>query len=249
MAFQRNYLGAPAPQLRAPLFVGDLFTGDNNLTRNVISLPRMSASEYIAQRYPEHGVSFPPPCLNSSFSNALNQNQYNSKADVVLMQTDSGGVVPIDNAMNIENTCKRNYMPQMPQDMWSVANAPVLTSVSKQNYMQNLANEHNRQSIARAIENNGGPAIVNPSFGTLQNNYLNNQYAPALMSVTKENYLQNLANEYNKQSFARSAENDGLAMAMAQGPIYKLQERYWKASSLDNPYQPVWRAVDSKYLN
>ncbi len=88
------------------------------------------------------------------------------------MQTDSGGVVPIDNAMNLENACKRDYRPQMSQDLWSPANAPVLMSVSKENYMQNLSNEYNRQSLARSTEHDGLAIAQTPTF-KLQERYWN----------------------------------------------------------------------------
>jgi len=168
LAAARNTVG--------PIFLSDMYngyngpndkslrtlTGNDYAVRNEIE-PNPLAQQQQFQRMQQrnnpnvNAPMFAKRCINSSFSNALNQEQFRSDADVVMMQADNGSIVPINNA----NVYDRSGMPKCNQraydfanfqnEEYTQANMPVLKSVTKQQYQQNLAQEMARQNQARDV--------------------------------------------------------------------------------------------------
>lgn len=180
------------------IFLNDLFTGQNGGfntdkgVRNIIEEnPYQQAQLQQQQNYANSRKFqqnspdlFLKKCVNSSFDNRLNQPQFNSNSDVVFMQTDNGSVVPIDNADMLSPNAMKcgTYSPN------------------------NISNGY--------------------SFNPLS--------APVLASISKNQYMNNLAAEFNRQNSVRNTS---------------LNEKNWVNSPLNNPNNPIWKPMDSKYLN
>lgn len=123
---------------------------------------------------------FPKRCINSSFSNNVNQNQFRSGLDIVMMQADNGSLVPINNAnvydRSAAQSCKPAFDHNYFQDQeYTQQNIPLLKSVTKQEYQQNLAKEMSRQNEVRDI-------TLNP----WSNNPLNNPANPIWKPVSSK---------------------------------------------------------------
>lgn len=164
---------------RPSIFINDIFTGvgDSNMSsvRNVI--------DEQARPQNQHGSlpsRSPGKCINSSFSNKINQTQFRSGDDVVSMQADNGNVYQFNNG--------------------NQSNAPICAS----------------------------PQIFDQS---MEPKWLP-QNAPTLGTITKEQYQQSVAAEFYKQEQAR--KNNFM--------------NYFN-SPMNNPNNPVWKPMDSKYLN
>lgn len=181
------------------IFLNDLYTGLNGNVqtdkgvRNIIeenpyqNYQLQEQQNYANTRKQQTQNSpglFLKKCVNSSFSNKLNQSQFRSDSDVVLMQTDNGSVVPIDNADAIA-----------PNSM--------------------KCGTYNPNSISMGY-----------SFDPLS--------APVLASISKNQYMNNLAAEFNRQNSVRNQH---------------LKETNRMNRPLNNPNNPIWKPLDSKYLN
>lgn len=192
LAAARNTVG--------PIFLSDMYngyngpndkslrtlTGNDYAVRNEIE-PNPLAQQQQFQRMQQrnnpnvNAPMFAKRCINSSFSNALNQDQFRSDADVIMMQADNGSLVPINNA----NVYDRSGIPKCNQraydfanyqnEEYTQANMPVLKSVTKQQYQQNLAQEFARQNEVRDV-------TLNP----WANNSLNNPANPIWKPVSSK---------------------------------------------------------------
>lgn len=179
-----QYLPTPTP--KPSIFINDIFTGvgDPSLesVRNVVEitpLQQQQQQQELQQRAAAmRAAKKPGKCFNSSFSNMINQAQFLNGDGVVSMQADNGQVYQFNNG-NRANAPICSIPNIMGDNMgkWSVQNAPVLGTVTKEQYQQNLAVEFKQQQEAR-------------------NNFMNYFNSP-----------------------------------------------------LNNPNNPVWKPVDSKYLN
>lgn len=174
----------PTPTEKPSIFVNDIFTGVGdpslNSVRNVIEItPEQQAAQQAAlQRAAYRAPKKPGKCFNSSFSNSVNQAQFLNGDGVVSMQADNGQVYQFNNG-NRANApiCSIPNIFGDNMGKWSVQNAPVLGTVTKEQYQQNIATEFKQQQEAR-------------------NNFMNYFNSP-----------------------------------------------------LNNPNNPVWKPMDSKYLN
>ena len=170
------------PPIRPSIFINDIFTGvgDSNMNSaiNVIDVPNQQ-QQFQPQNRSAPSRS-PGKCINSSFSNKLNQAQFRSGDDVVSMQADNGNVYQFNNGNR--------------------SNAPICASP---------------QIFDQSVDPKWSP-----------------QNAPSLGTSTKEQYQQNLAAEFYKQEQAR--KNNFM--------------NYFN-SPMNNPNNPVWKPMDSKYLN
>jgi hypothetical protein len=185
------------------IFVSDMYNGYNGpdsmatarssggdyVVRNEI-LPNPLAQQQQFQRMQQRGnpvlqgqgAMFAQRCINSSFSNNVNQGQFRNDSNVVMMQTDAGSLVPINNAHIYDRAATESCKPAFDQK-----------------YFQN--EQYTQQNMGM------------------------------LKSVTKQEYQQNLAHEMARQNEVRAASNP------------------WSNNSLNNPANPIWKPVSSKYVD
>lgn len=171
----------PIPQ--TSIFINDLYTGvgDSNLNSvfNVIDNKNDSAN-MAGRTYLQAPKK--PICINSSFSNNVNQSQFLQGNDVVSMQADNGNIYQFNNGNkggNAPPMCASPHLFNQHLDQkWLPQNAPMLGTITKEQYQQKVSTEYYKQQQAR------------------QNNYMNYSNSP-----------------------------------------------------LNNPNNPVWKPIDSKYLN
>ncbi len=187
----------PLPPQPKSIFVNDMFTGSNermgggpmmnvlDMSNNYRSLAE--GNDCDKARNMNRSLSAPKKCINSSFSNRLNQAQFRSGSEVVAMQADNGNVYHFDNGNKINAPlCATAASLNMHRDpSWVPQDLPVLNTINKEIYM----------------------------------NKLNAQQADC-----RQQQAMNRANFMNYQN------------AQASGP-------------LNNPNNPVWKPLDSKYLN
>lgn len=164
-----TYMPQPQPVYSSPIFVSDMYNGFNGppvkkmmtgvdyAVRNEIG-PNPLAQQQLFQRMQNrnnpnvNSVMFPKRCINSSFTDAQ---QFRDNSDVIMMQADNGSYVPINNASVYDRsgspTCASSYTNQNPMNSEELTwqNTPVLKSVTKQEYQQNIAREIARQNQVR----------------------------------------------------------------------------------------------------
>ena len=195
-------LAAAARNTVGPIFLSDMYngyngpndtslrtlTGNDYAVRNEI-VPNPLAQQQQFQRMqqrnnpnfaPQQGAMFAKRCINSSFINDVNQSQFRSDSDVIMMQADNGSLVPINNANVYDRAatqmCKPAYDHNYFQnEVYTPENMPVLKSVTKQQYQQNLAQEMARQNEVRDL-------TLNP----WSNNPLNNPANPIWKPVSSK---------------------------------------------------------------
>lgn len=197
-----NY-GNTQPKTMGPIFLSDMYNGFNGpndtsnrsmsgndyAVRNEI-IPNPLAQQQQFQRMQQRnnpnlqhsgkGTMFAKRCINSSFSNALNQNQFRSDSDVVMMQADNGSLVPINNAYVYDRAatqgCKPAFDAQMMRnEEYTQQDFPILKSVTKQQYQQNIAQEMARQNQVREQNpwsNNPLNNPANPIWKPVQSKYM-----------------------------------------------------------------------------
>lgn len=183
----------PPPQQKSTLFVNDLFTGSQGgPVMNVLDMSnnyRSLAEGTNCERALASGATR-KKCINSSFSNKLNQAQFRSGSEVVAMQSDNGKVYHFDNGNRAgAPLCATAASLNMHRDVpWTPQNLPVLTTMNKDAYVNNVMAQRQQQQECKQ----------NQAFRRL--NYAN--------------YLNNKA-----------------------------------SGTLNNPNNPIWKPLDSKYLN
>lgn len=190
---------AAAAKTSGPIFLSDMYngyngpndkslrtlTGNDYAVRNEIE-PNPLAQQQQFQRMQQRNnpnvmaPMFAKRCINSSFSNDINQNQFRSDADVVMMQADNGSLIPVNNANVYDRAATQICKPTFDQNFfqneeYTQQNMPVLKSVTKQQYQQNLAREFARQNEVRDI-------TLNP----WSNNPLNNPANPIWKPVSSK---------------------------------------------------------------
>lgn len=164
-----TYMNQPQPVYSSPIFVSDMYNGFNGpqppkkmtygtdyAVRNEIG-PNPLAQQQLFQRMQSrnnpnvNAPMFAKRCINSSFTDSQ---QFRDNSDVIMMQADNGSYVPINNASVYDRsaiqTCASSYTNQNPRNeelTWQ--NTPVLKSVTKQEYQQNIAREVARQNQVR----------------------------------------------------------------------------------------------------
>lgn len=181
-----------------PIFLSDMYNGyngpnDNKSQRALVGNDYAVRNEIESNQFAQqqqfqrmqqrnnpnvNAPMFAKRCINSSFNNALNQNQFRSDADVVMMQADNGSLVPINNA----NVYDRSGLPRCNQafdqnyiqnEEYNQQNMPMLKSVTKQQYQQNLAKEMARQNEVRDVTLNPWNNIsTNPIWKPVSNKYV-----------------------------------------------------------------------------
>lgn len=168
-----TYMPQPQPVYSSPIFVSDMYNGFNGppskqmsrsdggsdyAVRNEIA-PNPLAQQQFFQRMQNrnnpnmsansNAPMFAKRCINSSFTDSQ---QFRDNSDVIMMQADNGSYVPINNAAVYDRSggqsCASSYPNQM-NEVISWQNAPVLKSVTKQEYQQNIAREMARQNQVR----------------------------------------------------------------------------------------------------
>lgn len=105
---------------------------------------QLAQNPTLAQQFQQQqrGRVFPRrKCINSSFSNETNQPQFRDNADIVLMQSDNGGMLPVNNAYiydrnSIPGCNTRGLQSAMAMDFtdeqFTQRNIPVMQSVVSQ---------------------------------------------------------------------------------------------------------------------
>lgn len=180
----------PPPEQKPSLFVNDLFTGSQGgPVMNVLDMSNNYRSLAEGNRAVTKG-STRKKCINSSFSNKLNQAQFRSGSEVVAMQADNGNVYHFDNGNRAgAPLCATAASLNMHQDVpWTPQNLPVLTTMNKDAYVNNVMAQRQQQQECRQNQ-----AMQRANFTS----YLNNKASGAL----------------------------------------------------NNPNNPIWKPLDSKYLN
>jgi hypothetical protein len=163
-----TYMHQPQPVYSSPIFVSDMYNGFNGpapkkmisgvdyAVRNEIG-PSPLAQQQLFQRMQSrnnpnvNAPMFAKRCINSTFTDSQ---QFRDNSDVIMMQADNGSYVPINNSAVYDRsggqTCTSSYSNQSPMNgELSWQNTPVLKSVTKQEYQQNIAREIARQNQVR----------------------------------------------------------------------------------------------------
>lgn len=163
-------------------------SGNDYAVRNTI-VPNPLAQQQQFQRMQRQqqqqnaNPMFAKRCINSSFSNALNQSQFRDNSDVIMMQTDNGNMVPINNANVYDRSAAQQCKPAFDHNMMGIdeqptwQSMPILTTVTKQQYQQNVDQEMARQNQVREMapnpwSNNPLNNPANPVWKPVQNKYM-----------------------------------------------------------------------------
>lgn len=160
----------PQKSVRKPaesIFVNDMFVGDSagpmmnvlDMSSNYRSLAQKNPCGNRSQNMPvNQNINRNGGCVNSSFSNRVNQEQFRSGSNVVAMMADNGKVYHFDNGnrAGAPLCASPNNFNQHDDMPWTPQNAPVLTTMTKEQYVNNLqaqqrADCQNRQARERAM--------------------------------------------------------------------------------------------------
>lgn len=188
----------PPPQQKPSLFVNDIFTGSQSgpvmnvldMSNNYRSLAQGTSCDKNRNERALASGATRKKCINSSFSNRLNQAQFRSGSDVVAMQADNGNVYHFDNGNRAgAPLCSTAVSLNSHRDIdWTPQNLPVLTTMNKDVYVNNLMAQRQQQQECKQNQAN--------------------------QRANYTNYLNSRA-----------------------------------SGSLNNPNNPIWKPLDSKYLN
>lgn len=163
------------------IFLNDMFLGDRQgPIMNVLDMSNNFRS--MANRNRRLQRADTVKCTNSSFSNSINQAQFRSGSDVVSMMADNGKVYQFDNG-NRANApmCNASQMNNTYQESaWLPQDLPVLTTMSKGQYLSNLAQQQQQAQAPLQhvpLQRGGGGVGLNnprnPIWKPLDSKYLN----------------------------------------------------------------------------